>query len=97
MAAGNIKGNNNLLAWPHTLDRGTDFQDFAHGFVAQNVARPHAGNITVVQMKVGSADRRGRHFNYGIVRVDQVGKMDVFNFDGVLALPTECFHETGSP
>jgi hypothetical protein len=44
-----------------------DFDDLAHGLVAHDIATVHVGHKTVVEMKIGAADRAsGGHFDDGI-------------------------------
>ncbi len=73
---------------------GADFDDFAHKFMADNVARAHAGNIAVVEMKIGAADGGRGNAEDRIARIDDFGIGNRLDADLVAPLPGDCSHDS---
>jgi len=64
----------------------TCLDNFAHEFVAEDVARPHSGDVAVVKVKVGAADRGRRDLQDGVVRIDDFRVWNALDPDIVAAL-----------
>ena len=65
-AAGDRKRHYDAVANLELLVFGSDFDDFAHGLMAENVALFHRGHDAVEQMQVRTADGAGRNFDDGV-------------------------------
>jgi hypothetical protein len=57
------------IALLHFFDSAARLDNFAHEFVADHVAGPHAGNIAVNEMQIRSACSGHRHAEDRVVRV----------------------------
>ena len=73
--------------------RRADLDHLAHEFVAEHVARLHRRNVAVVEVQVGAADRRRSDPDDGVARVEDLGIVDGFAADVVLAVPGDRFHD----
>src|SRR5690606_26321653 len=71
---------------------GSDLDHLAHGLVADDVARHHAGNDPVVEMEVRAADGGRSDPDDRIARVDDLGIGNGFHTDVVGAVPGDCAH-----
>ncbi|MNR62564.1 hypothetical protein D3C85_1846280 [compost metagenome] len=58
MAARNVERDDHPVAGLEIRDRGADLLDDAHGLVAQDVAGLHVWPEDLIQVEVGTADRR---------------------------------------
>ena len=65
----------------------TDLENFAHGFMAENVALLHRGHDAVEKMEVRSADRAGGDLDDGVASVLDLGIRHALAADIVLAVP----------
>src|SRR4051794_13065463 len=68
------------------------FDYLAHKFVAQNVALFHPGDVAVVDMEIGPADRRGRRFDESVALVQELRLRNIFHAYVMRAVPAECLH-----
>ncbi len=80
------------MTHPERVARGTHLDDLTHEFVAEDVAIFHARNGVIVEMQIGSADRRRRDANDGVARIEDLRVRHGFDADIVLALPGERPH-----
>ena len=96
LSAGNGERDDNPVSLFDFFYFATDLDDFAHEFVAENVARLHGRNVAVIKMKVGPTNRCVSDAHDGIARVQDDRIIDTFNSDFVLALPAKRFHDSSS-
>src|SRR5690606_19759185 len=73
--AADVERNDDPITGLDMTDAWTDVLDHAYGLVAENVTLLHERAQHVVQMEVGSADRRRRdaHDGIGLVLDERVG------------------------
>ncbi len=92
LAAGNGEGHHDALA---LLERalGANLDHFAHEFMAQDIARFHAGDDAVIKVQVGTADRRGGHLEDDIARIDDFGVGMAIDAYVMGAVPGQCAHQ----
>ena len=74
-AARDCERNDDLLALPQRRLRA-DLDDFAHEFVAKDIAGLHRRDISVIQMQVGAADRGRGDLDDAVARIDDLGIVD---------------------
>ena len=78
---------------PQILDGLADFHYFAHEFMAENIARLHCGNQTVIEMQVGAADSGACDLDDGVPGVQESGVGHMFHLHIVLVIPTDGLHD----
>ena len=86
-AAGYGEGHHHPVADLQPFDIRSDLDDFAHEFVAQDIALLHLGNDTIHQMKVRAANGCGTDLEYAVLRVLDAGIIDRFAADVVRSVP----------
>jgi len=93
LPAGNGERDHHAVADLQVLRLRADFHDFAHKFMAHDVAGFHAGHEAIEQMQVGPADCARAHLDDRVARVldDRIG--DGVVADVVFAVPAKCFHQ----
>src|SRR6185312_6849183 len=64
------KWHDDAVADGEVLHGGTDLDHLAHELVAHDVARFHHGEKSVVEMKVGAADRGGRDLHDAVLMIE---------------------------
>ena len=70
-----------------------EFDDFAHHFMAENVAFLHRHDDAVVKVQIRAADRGGGDFDNGIARVEKLRIGNFFDPHVMFSVPDNCFHE----
>src|SRR5204863_8317265 len=65
---------------------------FAHDLVSEDVAAHHRGDVAVVEMEVGAADRGQRHAHDRVVRIEDLRLRHVDDAHLGFAPPADCFH-----
>ena len=92
-AAGNGERHDDPVADRQLRRRpGTDLDDLAHELVTEDVAFHHGGDVAVVEVEVGAADRRQRDAHDGVVRVDDLRIGDLVDAHVVHAVPDHSLH-----
>jgi hypothetical protein len=91
-AAGDGERHHHAVADFELLVGGADFNHFAHGLMADDVARLHLRDKAAVNMQVRAADRAGGHLDDGVLRMLDLGIGDFFAANVGFAVPGECFH-----
>jgi hypothetical protein len=78
------------------LERGlgsrADLYDFAHGFMADDVAALHRWNDAAIDVEVGAADGTGRHPNDRVARILDLRIWHLFATHVSFAVPSQRFH-----
>ena len=69
LAADDREGDHDAVADLELLVVAADLDHLAHGLVAHDVARLHAGHEAVVEVQVRAADRAARHLDDGVAGV----------------------------
>ena len=69
-----------------------DLDDFAHELVAEHVALLHRRDIAVVDVQVGSADRRRRHLDDRVARIEDDRIGNGLDPDRFFAFPADGSH-----
>src|SRR5678816_2518844 len=64
--AGGDAGDEHEISWLKGTDVRADCLDHAKALVSENAARDDAGHVTLQDMEVGAANRRGRDSNDGV-------------------------------
>ncbi len=92
VAAGNREGYNYTVSFFQFFDVFPNFNNFTHGFVAEDVAGFHGGHHVVIKMQVRTADggRGDAHDHVGIGLNLRFG--NTIDTDIVLAVPGKGFH-----
>ena len=72
VAAGNGKRHHDAIAWPQAGDAAANLDDFAHEFVAEDVALHHPRNEAAVDMQIRAADRRRRDMHDRVARIEDL-------------------------
>ena len=70
----------------------TDFDDFAHGLMAQDVALFHRGHDAIEQVQIRTADGTGRDLDDGVAPVLDLGIRHGVASNVVLAVPSQRPH-----
>ena len=65
----------------------SDFDDLAHGFMADDIAVLHRGNDAVIDMQVGTADGAGRDLDDRIASVLDLGIRNFLAAHVAFAMP----------
>jgi hypothetical protein len=91
-AARDREGNDDAIAGLEVRHLGADLDDFAHELVSEDVAAHHGGDVTVVEMEIGSADRGQRHAHDRVVRIENLRLRHVDDAHLGSAPPTDGFH-----
>src|SRR5436190_4298357 len=86
-AAGDRERYDDAVADRKIADSWSDFHDFAHELVTENVPSLHRWDEPVVQMGVGTADGRARDTDDGIARVENLWIRNVFDVHAFGAVP----------
>src|SRR5215203_3686714 len=97
LAAGYREWHDHAVSDLQLLVFGADFDDLAHGLMAEDIAALHLGNDAVKDMKVGTADGASRHLNDGIARMLDFGIRHCLTAQIILAVPCQCLHEILRP
>ncbi len=74
------------------IARRPRLDDFAHEFMAQHIARRHAGNDAIIQVKVGPADGRAGDLDDRIAGIDNFRIADRVHANVVGSMPGKCSH-----
>src|ERR1700712_3523831 len=69
LTAANGEGHHHAVADFQLFIIGSDFNDFSHEFMTENVTLLHKGNVTVHQMKIRATDGARRHLDDDIAAV----------------------------
>jgi hypothetical protein len=93
IAARDGERHNDAVAFLDVLYGAARLDDFAHKFVAENIARLHRRNVAVVKMQIGAADARRSNLDNGVARINYFRVGYVFNPHIVLPFQHKAFIE----
>src|SRR5581483_4911686 len=96
LAASDGERNHHAIAF---LDAGhlrTYIHYFPHEFVAENVPRLERRNIAIIEMKVGTANRRAGNADDSIAWIQDRWVTYALDFKLGFSLPTKSFHNSSS-
>ena len=83
-----VNGHHDAIADLETRVVLADLDDFAHELVAEHVALLHRRDVAVVDVQIGSADRRRRHLDDGVARIEDDGVGNGLDAGSSLCLPS---------
>jgi len=90
--AGNRKGDDNPITHLQRFVGCADFDDFAHGLMAEYVTFLHRGDHAVEDVQIGAADRACGDLDDGVATVLDLRVGYGFAANVVLAVPGERSH-----
>ena len=93
-AAGNREGDHDTVAdLQLAIDAAAHFDNFAHRFVAHDVALLHARHEVVVEVQIRAADRAARHLEDRVALMFDFGVGDSVAADVRRAVPDQSFQQ----
>ena len=87
-----VNGHHDAIADLQTRVVLADLDDLAHELVAEHVALLHRRDVAVVDVQIGSADRRRRHFDDGVARIEDDRVGNGLDLDLLFAFPADGSH-----
>jgi hypothetical protein len=93
VAAGDGERNDDAVARLEVPHFAADFNDFAHEFVAENIAFLEGRHEPVIKVKVRAANGGRGDFHNAITVVENLWVRHTFDRELFLAVPAQCFHE----
>src|SRR5262249_19241873 len=89
---GDAEWNYNPVTLYEIFDLGPGLNNLAHKFVTEDVTFLHRGNVPIIQMKIGTADRGETHPNDRVVGIDNLRLRYIRDFDLVFTRPNNGTH-----
>src|SRR4051812_4081017 len=92
LPAGDERRDDDPITLLYLRDLPPDVYDFAHKFVAEDIAGPHGWDEAIDQVQVRPARRREPNFQDYVVRVQDLGVGNGLDAKIVDAIPAKCAH-----
>src|SRR4051794_29902007 len=90
--AGYTEGNNDAITHLQILHSRANFHNFAHEFMADDIARLHGGDVAIVDVQIGTANGSRSNAQNGITWIQNLGIWNVLHSHIMFSIPADSPH-----